>query len=258
MLYGAVIGDIAGSRFERGYNPKKKNFEFFHYNDRFTDDTVMSMAIYEATRDIVQSKCNDEYAKQLYIKYMQKWGQLYPDAGYGSSFYNWLYTKNPQPYGSWGNGSAMRVSAIGYMFNSLEETEKYAEISASVTHNHPEGIKGAKAIAGAIFLARTTHSKKIIKNYITNLGYSLKPSIIVRPTYKFDVSCQGTIPVAVQAFLEGKNFEDVVRIAVSMGGDSDTLGAISGSIAEAYFGIPDNIKNKCKTYLDKNILLVLN
>lgn len=257
MLYGAIIGDIVGSRFEEGYNPKKKNFELFHYQDKFTDDTIMTIAIYEAITEIIDNNCNADEAYQLFINYMQKWGRLYPGAGYGSSFYAWLYSDMPQPYNSWGNGSAMRVSAIGNMFNTLEETEKYARISAMVSHDHVEGIKGAVAIAGAIYLARTTHSKKAIKKYIRNLGYTLKPSFLVRPKYEFDVSCQGTIPVAVEAFLESKSFEDAIRIAISMGGDSDTIGAITGSIAEAFYGIPDTFIEQCNSYLDDNILSVL-
>lgn len=257
MLYGAVIGDIVGSRFERGHNPKKKNFELFHYSDRYTDDTVMSIAIYEATQEIIESKCDDITASQLYIKYLQKWGKLYPGAGYGSSFSRWIFDKNPQPYNSWGNGSAMRVSAIGNMFDTIEETQKYAKLSAEVTHNHPEGIKGAIAIAGAIYLARTTHNKKKIKKYIKSLGYTLKYSLIVRPTYQFDVSCQGTIPVAVEAFLESKSFEDALRIAVSMGGDSDTIAAITGSIAEAYYGVPEQLKNECHKYLDDELYILI-
>ncbi|MBQ8218248.1 MAG: ADP-ribosylglycohydrolase family protein [Bacilli bacterium] len=257
MLYGAVIGDIVGSRFERGYNPKKKNFELFHYSNRYTDDTVMTIAIYEATKEIVNSKCDDYTASCLYVDYLRKWGRLYPNAGYGSSFVGWLFSKDPKPYNSWGNGSAMRVSAIGYLFNTLSETEKYARLSAEVTHNHPEGIKGAVAVAGAIYLARTTHNKKKIRRYISNMGYTLKYSLFVRPKYKFDVSCQGTIPVAVEAFLESKSFEDALRIAVSMGGDSDTIAAIAGSIAEAYYGVPESFKNECHKYLDDELFTII-
>lgn len=253
MLYGAIIGDIVGSRFEHGFNSKKKNFELFHYCDKFTDDTVMTLAIYEATKDIVDSKCSDSVAKQLYISRMQEWGGLYPNVGYGSSFNNWLHSTNPKPYDSWGNGSAMRVSAIGYMFDTLAETEKYAELSAKVTHNHIEGIKGARAIAGAIYISRTTHSKKKVRQYITNLGYKLKHSLFVRLKHKFDVSCQGTVPVAVEAFLESNSFEDAIRIAISMGGDSDTIGAITGSIAEAFYGAPKKLMNDCHGYLDSRI-----
>lgn len=257
MLYGAVIGDIAGSRFERGHNPKKKNFEFFHYSDRFTDDTVMSIAIHEATQEIVKTKCDEDTAKELYIQSMQKWGRLYPNVGYGSSFAAWIYSQNPEPYGSWGNGSSMRVSSIGNSFESLRETEYYAKLSAEVTHNHPEGIRGAKAVAGAIYLARTTHSKKKIRDYIKDLGYDLKYNLFVRHKYKFDVSCQGTIPVAIESFLESHSFEDAIRNAISMGGDSDTIGAITGSIAEAFYGVPEEFKHECHKYLDDDILNII-
>ena len=257
MLYGTVIGDIAGSRFEFGGNPRKKNFELFHYKDRFTDDTIMTLAIYEATKRIKESKCDDNEARKIFVEEMQKWGREYINAGYGSKFHNWIESADPHPYGSWGNGSAMRVAAIGNMFDTLEEVEYYATLSADVTHNHPEGIKGAKAIAGAIFIARTTRNKKKVKSYIASLGYKMCNSIFVRPHYKFDVSCQGTIPVAVEAFIESHNFEEAIRIAVSMGGDSDTIGAITGSIAEAYYGVPDDLKQRCKKYLDEHILNVI-
>lgn len=254
MLYGAIIGDIAGSRFEREPNPKKKTFELFHPRNKYTDDSVMTIAVYEATKEIIRTQCDDTVAQQIYVKYLRKWGRLYPNAGYGIRFNRWLYSENPQPYNSWGNGSAMRVSAIGYLFDNLTETEKYAKLSAEVTHNHPEGIRGAIAIAGAIYLARTTHSKRKIKKYIKQLNYKLRPNILVRPKYEFDVSCQGTIPVAIESFLESKSFEDAIRNAVSMGGDSDTIAAITGSIAEAYYEIPNSFITECHKYLDNELL----
>lgn len=257
MLYGAIIGDIVGSRFEHCERQKKNEIEFFHKLDNFTDDSIMTLAIYEATKEIIDKNCDDQEALSIYIHYMKEWGKSYPDAGYGSSFKKWLSEDTPLPYNSWGNGSAMRVSAIGNMFNTLEETEKYAILSAEVSHNHTEGIKGAIAIAGSIYLARTTHNKRVIKKYIQELNYKIKPNFIVRPKHTFDVSCQGTIPVAIESFLESNSFEDAIRRAVSMGGDSDTLGAITGSIAEAYYGIPQQLITKCNTYLNDDILSVI-
>lgn len=257
MLFGAIIGDIAGSRFE-DYDYKKKDFEFFNYEDRFTDDSVMTVAIYEACKKIVANNLKDQSEiEKCFSDSMQKWGRMYPGAGYGGRFCEWIFSDDPQPYNSWGNGSAMRVSSIGWLFDSVAEVEKMAEYSANPTHNHPEGIKGAKAVAVSVFLARTKHSKRDVKKYIKSLGYKLQRCNKVRPTYKFDVSCQGTISVAVEAFLESKNFEDAIRLAISMGGDSDTIAAITGSIAEAFYGIPDEIIDGCKTYLTDEIKEVI-
>lgn len=258
MLYGAAIGDIAGSRFE-SYDYKSKDFEFFNYEDHFTDDTVMTIAVYEACLEIKSKGLTNQVdIEKCFTKYMQKWGRNYPGAGYGGRFCEWIFSENPKPYSSWGNGSAMRVSAIGWMFDSIEDVEKIAEYSANVSHNHIEGIRGAKAAAVAVYLARTGHSKRQIKRYIEGtLKYKLHRCGFVRPKYKFDVSCQGTIPVAIESFLESKNFEDAIRIAISMGGDSDTIGAITGAIAEAYYGIPDDIKLKSLNYMDKNITSVI-
>lgn len=259
MLFGATIGDIAGSRFE-SHDYKGKDFEFFNYEDRFTDDTVMTHAIYEACLEI-KSKglTNQADIEKCFTDYMQKWGREYPGAGYGGRFCEWIFSENPQPYNSWGNGSAMRVSPIGWLFDSIEEVERMAEYSANPSHNHPEGIRGAKAAAVAVYLARTGHSKREIKRYVEGtLKYKLHRCGFVRPKYKFDVSCQGTIPVAIESFLESKNFEDAVRTAVSMGGDSDTIGAITGAIAEAFYGVPEELKEGCKQYLDEHILSVIN
>lgn len=258
MLFGATIGDIAGSRFE-SYDYKGKDFEFFNYEDRFTDDTVMTMAIYDACKEIKDNGYTDSLEiEECFRDSMIKWGRKYPGAGYGGRFCEWLFSEDPQPYNSWGNGSAMRVSPIGWMFDSIEEVERMAELSAKPTHNHPEGVRGAKAAAGAVYLARTGHNKREIKKYIEGtLKYKLHRCGFVRPTYKFDVSCQGTIPVAVESFLESRNFEDAIRTAISMGGDSDTIGAITGSIAEAYYGVPDELKEGCKCYLDENILSII-
>lgn len=254
MLYGAIIGDIVGSRFEH-FDYKKKDFTFFAPEDRYTDDTVMTIAIYEACKEIkANNYTNQKQIESCFAKYMIEWGYQYPGAGYGGKFCEWIFSEDHEPYNSWGNGSAMRVSSVGWIFNTLEEVERMAEYSANPTHNHPEGIKGAKAVAVAIYLARTEHSKHKIKKYIKSLGYKLRRCNSVRPKYKFDASCQGTIPVAIEAFLESKNFEDAIRLAISMGGDSDTIGAITGSIAEAYYGIPIAFISKCNKYLDDTML----
>ncbi len=190
---------------------------------------------------------------------MQKWGKKYPNAGYGGMFIRWLHEKNPKPYGSFGNGSAMRVSPAGWLFDDVETTRHMAALTASVSHNHPEGIKGAEAIASAIFLARTGSSKEDIKNYIINeFGYDLSRSCDeIRPGYHHVETCQETVPEAITAFLEGQNFEDVIRTAVSLGGDCDTLTCIAGSMAEAFYGVPDEIAGECRKRLPKDINAVL-
>jgi ADP-ribosylglycohydrolase len=189
---------------------------------------------------------------------MKKFGHLYPNAGYGGRFGSWLFSEDIHPYNSWGNGSAMRVSPVAWMFDTLSEVEKYAEISAAVTHNHPEGIKGAKATAAAIFLARKGKTKDEIKAYVeSEYGYDLsRPLDEIRPNYRFNESCQATVPEAIIAFLESIDFEDAIRNAISLGGDSDTLAAITGSIAEAAYDIPEDIKGKVLSILDECLLNV--
>lgn len=183
----------------------------------------------------------------------------YPRAGYGQRFFFWLGKKNPQPYGSWGNGSAMRVSSVGWLYNSLEETRRYARLTAEVTHNHPEGIKGAEAVASAIFMARNGASKEEIKKYIIQeFDYDLSRTCDeIRPGYHHIESCQETVPEALTAFMEGTDFEDVVRTAVSLGGDCDTLTCIAASIAEAFYGLPDNMRGECRKRLPKDMLGIL-
>ena len=245
MKYGAILGDYIGSRFEYTEN-KSKDFELFHYNCSYTDDSIMTCAIWEACERIKKEGYEVyEQVEQYFTEAMQKWGRRYPypKGGYGTSFGYWIFNDNPQPYNSFGNGSAMRVSAVGWLFDTLEEVEKFAEWSAKPTHSHPEGKKGAKVTAGCIFLARTGHSKKEIKTYIEQY-YKLQPCDKVRPTYQFDVTCMGTLPVALEAFLESTSFEDAIRIAISMGGDADTIGAITGSIAEAFYGLPEEFQKK--------------
>ena len=249
-MLGAVIGDIVGSVYE-WRNIKTKDFPFFGKNCRFTDDSVMTFAVAEALMN--GGKPDD------YIEAMKRLGRMFPKAGYGGYFRKWLFSDERKPYNSWGNGSAMRVSPVGWWFDSLEDTEKAAEASASVTHNHPEGIKGAQATAAAVFLARNKTPKKEIKSYIENrFGYDLSRTLDeIRPGYVFDVSCMGTVPEAMIAYLESAGFKDAIRGAVSLGGDSDTLTAITGGIAEAAYGIPDEIAGKAVSLLDLPLLEIL-
>ena len=249
-MYGALLGDYIGSRFEFN-NLKSKDFELFHPDCQFTDDTIMTLAIKDACNRIKTEGYEIyEQAEQYFIEAMQKWGRAFPNVkgGYGSNFDYWLRSNDPRPYNSWGNGSAMRVSPVGWMFDTAEEVEKYAKWSAKPTHSHNYGITGAIVTAMCIFLARNGSTKQQIKEY-ANQYYKFESCDIVRPTYTFDVSCQGTMPVALECFFESTDFEDSIRLAISMGGDSDTIGAITGSIAEAFYGIPDNMKIKAEEIL---------
>jgi len=242
-MLGAIIGDIVGSVYEF-HNIKIKMFELFGEECRFTDDTVMTLAVAEG---LMNGGLADDF-----IDVMKRLGREYPHAGYGAHFNAWLMSDDREPYNSFGNGSAMRVSAVGWFFDTLEKTENSAEISAAVTHNHLEGIKGAQATAAAIFLARNGKTKQEIKQYIeSKYGYNLSRNLdVIRPNYLYDVSCQGTMPEAIIAFLESTDFEDAIRNAISLGGDSDTLAAITGGIAEAYYGIPKEIADKALGHLD--------
>ncbi len=250
MVLGAIIGDVVGSVYEWN-NIKTKNFELLKPECFFTDDTVMTVAVAQALirTSEKQSETNEKISFQReLIDRMQYFGNRYPNAGYGGMFRSWLASENPQPYNSFGNGSAMRVSPCGYIAVTLEEALMLARASAEVTHNHPEGIRGAQATAAAIFLARCKKSKADIKQYIKENFYALDRTLDeIRPGYTFDVSCGGTVPQAIQAFLESTDFEDAIRNAVSLGGDSDTLAAVTGSIAWAYyrdFGSPTDEKLK--------------
>ena len=245
-MIGAIIGDIVGSVYEWD-NIKTKDFPMFSPLSFFTDDTVMTIAVAEAL--LSGGKEED------FINSMKKYGEMYPDAGYGGRFINWLFTDETQAYNSWGNGSAMRVSPVACHFDTLSEVEYFAKKSAEVTHNHPEGIKGAQATAVAIFLARNGRTKDEIKKYIEiNYHYDLSRTLDeIRPSYKFDESCQGTVPQAIIAFLESSDFEDAIRNAISLGGDSDTLTAITGSIAEGAYIVPEWIKKKTLEVLDENL-----
>lgn len=235
FLLGAVAGDVIGSVYEH-YRTKRMDFPFFPEGSRFTDDTVMTVAnAYWLL-----------YGEDL-ARVMQRYGNRYPHAGYGGMFRKWLTEESPQPYRSFGNGSAMRVSPVGWAFDTLEETLEAASRSASVTHNHPEGIKGAQAVAACIFLARHNEAKQEIKAFVEQaFGYDLARTCDeIRPSYRFDSRCQGSVPESILAFLESTDYESAVRLAVSLGGDADTMGAIAGSIAEAYYGgVPEPIRQE--------------
>ena len=256
-MYGALLGDMIGAPYEFDRGNKSKEFPLFCENSRFTDDSVMTIAVAEALLD--SRFLDDDSIRAALIKSMRKWGKKYPDAGYGRKFLCWLREKDPKPYGSCGNGSAMRVSAAGWLFDTLEETREKARLTAEVTHDHPEGIKGAEAASSAIFLARTGRSKEEIRDYIVQeFGYDLSRTCDqIRPSYYHNESCQKTAPEAITAFLEGTDFEDVIRTAVSLGGDCDTLTCIAGSIAEAFYGVPAILKAECKRRLPEDMAYIL-
>ena len=257
-MYGAILGDIIGSPFEFDRGDKTKDFKLFSRRSHFTDDSVMTLAVCEALLKVGQDVTVKEIEDAV-ISSMQSWGRRYPHAGYGGYFRRWLTARHPEPYNSYGNGSAMRVSAAGWLYDSLEKTRVVAKATANVTHNHPEGIKGAEATASAIFMARNGSSKEEIKKYIENeFHYDLNRTLNeIRPGYHMDETCQKTVPEAIIAFLEAKDFEDAIRNAVSLGGDTDTLGAITGSIAEAYYGIPEWLITECRKRINKDMRIVL-
>ena len=258
VLYGAFLGDIIGSPYEFDRGDKTKDFPLFNEESHYTDDSVMTIAVAEALLKVDRDADKDTTTNEI-IKSMLKWGRKYPHAGYGGRFRNWLKEDNPKPYGSYGNGSAMRVSAAGWLYDTLERTREVARWTAEVSHNHPEGIKGAEATASAIFLARTGKTKEEIKNYIINeFNYDLSRTLDeIRPNYHHVESCQETVPEAITAFLESTDFEDAIRNAVSLGGDTDTLACITGSIAEAFYGVPKELIIECRKRLSKEILLVV-
>lgn len=254
-MLGAIIGDIVGSRFEWD-NIKTKEFDFLTYKCAVTDDSIMSLAVAKA---IVQ--CNGEYSalSENAVKCMQEIGRPYPFCGYGGMFREWMYSDDPKPYGSYGNGAAMRVSACGFAATSMNEAIELSRKVTEVTHNHPDGIKGAEATTVAIYMARTGSSILDIRDYINNNYYPMNFTLDgIRDSYSFNETCQNTVPQAIMAFLESESFEDAIRNAISIGGDSDTLAAITGGIAEAYHGIPVEIRKHALTFLDELQLSVLN
>ena len=250
-MLGAITGDIVGSTRE-WHNIKTENFELVPKGSRFTDDTVMTLAVAEWLMT------DPEHQPGTLVACMQRLGRKYPNAGYGARFYKWLYLESPEPYGSWANGSAMRVSPVAWVADSLSEAQELAKMSSIVTHDHPEGIKGALATGDAIFLARTGSSKDEIKSHIEkNYNYDLDRKLDdIRPFYKFDVSCAGSVPESIICFLEADDFEDTVRNAVSLGGDADTQAAIAGGMASAYWDVPSEISEKGIEHLDSNLLEV--
>ncbi len=238
-MIGAIAGDIIGSVYE--HSPiKTKHFPLFHPQCRFTDDSVLTVAIARAILE-----------EGDYLTAVWELGRRYPHAGYGGSFIHWLGSSSPEPYDSWGNGAAMRVSPVGFAFNEAETVLTQAARSAEISHNHPEGIKGAQATAFSIYLARTGHDKPAIRAQIVDrFGYDLDRTVDdIRPTYRFDVSCQGTVPESIVAFLDADSWEDAIRNAISLGGDADTLACITGGIAEAYYGIGEDIMRSVQAYL---------
>lgn len=256
-MLGAILGDIIGSRFEFYRDGKTKDFNLFTRFNDFTDDTVMTVAIADALID--KAEIMEDVFKYHFIKSMQKWGRKYPNAGYGQRFYWWLKEEEPKPYGSYGNGSAMRVSSIGWLFDELERVRRIARWSAEVSHNHIEGIKGAECTAAVIYLARTGHSKEEIKDYvIKEFNYDLTESLDeLRKRHEHIESCMDSLPKALVSFFEGDSYEDVVRNAVSIGGDTDTLAAIAGAMAEAMYGIPESIKEEGLKYLPNDMKEVI-
>ena len=252
-MLGAIIGDIVGSRFEWA-NIKSKRFKFFGKQSRFTDDTVMTVALADA---LLKAGTDLDLLHDTAVSSMQVFGRAYSRAGYGGLFRKWLRSKSPKPYNSFGNGSAMRVSACAYVGNSLEEVLALATTVTDVTHNHPDGIAGALATAGATYMARTGASKDENRQYVSENYYALDFTLDeIRPTYSFKSSCAETVPQAVVAFLESTDFEDAIRNAISIGGDSDTLGAITGAIAEAYYGIPEDIQEAGLSHLDRPLISI--
>jgi ADP-ribosylglycohydrolase len=243
-MIGAIAGDIIGSVYE--HRPiKTKDFPLFDPRCRFTDDSVLTVAVADS---ILTGRSYSESIREI--------GRRYPGAGYGGLFSQWLHSHNPKPYNSWGNGSAMRVSPIGFAFSEEKEVLRQARKTAEISHNHPEGIKGAQATALAVFLARTVRDKEGIRKRIRHrFGYDLDRRVDdIRPTYTFDVSCQGTVPEAIIAFLDSRSYEDAIRNAISLGGDSDTLACITGGIAQAFYGkIPSHIQTKVKEFLTPDL-----
>ena len=255
-MIGAMIGDIVGSRFEgRRRNCKSKDFDLFSPWCHFTDDTVLTAAVCCA---LLKCKADRSDLSELAARYLRAFWYLYPHRGYGGYFRRWALSPDPQPYNSYGNGAAMRVSGCGWAGRTIDEVKQLAKAVTAVTHDHPEGLKGAEAAAVAVFLARSGKSMREIRDYIAKNYYSLDFTIDgIRDTYSFDVSCQGSVPQALEAFLESTGFEDAIRNAVSIGGDSDTIAAITGSVAEAYYGVPDDLREQALTFLDKRLCDIL-
>lgn len=250
-MLGAIIGDVVGSVYEWN-NIKSTDFPLFVESSTFTDDTVMTIAVGEALMSIGDKDLDDDMVVRHAIKEsLVKYGKNYPNVGYGSRFRDWIFSNEHSPYNSYGNGSAMRVSSVAYFALDLDDALRLARLSAEVTHNHIEGIKGAEAVAGCIYLALSGKGKEVIRTFVEKRYYSLDFTLDeIRDNYTFDVTCQGSVPQAICAFLEGKSFEEVIRLAISIGGDSDTIAAIAGSIGEAFFVVPNEFKVEVSSRLD--------
>ena len=258
-MYGAILGDMIGAPYEFDRGEKTKDFPLFGKTSQFTDDSIMTLAVAEALLDAREQ--TETEIKEAVVRSLRKWGRRYPwpMGGYGGRFGAWLRSQDPQPYHSYGNGSAMRVPAVGWLYDTLEETRQVARWTAEVTHDHPEGVKGAEATASAVFLARTGAGKEEIRAYIVReFGYDLSRTCDeIRPGYCHKESCQETVPEAITAFLEGESLEDAIRTAVSLGGDTDTVACITGGMAEAYHGVPEELKRACRSRLPEDLLAVL-
>ena len=252
-MIGAIIGDVVGSRFEF-FNHKSKDFEFFHERCSVTDDSVMTIAVANALM-----VC-DDYSKlgEVAIREMVDFGRMYPDAGYGAYFISWIFSNVHEPDNSFGNGAAMRISPVGFVAKTLDEVKELSHKITEISHNHPEGLKGAEATAVAIFLARQGKTIPEIRDYINKHYYKLDFTLDdIRDSYFHVETCQETVPQAITAFLESTSFEDAIRNAISVGGDSDTIAAITGGIAEAYYGIPEKFIDKLKNYLDETFMDII-
>lgn len=251
-MLGAIFGDIVGSVYEF-HNTDDYAFRLLSSRSKPTDDSYMTLAVAESLMETWDK--SDDDVREAVVRNMRRYGREYPDGGYGGMFSRWLQVKNPKPYNSFGNGSAMRVSPAGWLYETMEETLHAAELTADVTHNHPEGIKGAQAIAAAVFLARSGVGKDGIRSYIEqNFGYDLSRSWeVIRKDYGFYEICQKSVPEALCMFLQGKDYEDVIRLSVSLGGDSDTIACMAGAVAEAYFGMPEWMKEECMKRLDPSL-----
>lgn len=250
-MLGAIIGDIIGSPYEFG-SDKTKNFPLFLPECRPTDDSILTIAVACACTEADLD--NEEEFKTVLTEKMRLLGRQYPDAGFGDLFFRWLMDDDAQSYGSYTNGSAMRVSPVAWAADSLEQAQRLAKWSSEITHDHPDGIRGAQAVASAVYLARTGSSKEEIRRYIQAHYYELDISLErLRPGYRHDMTCEGSVPPAIVCFLEGEDYEDCVRNAISLGGDGDTQAAIAGAIAEAYFGIPDAIREEALEHLDEEL-----
>ncbi len=253
-MLGAIIGDIVGSRFEWN-NHRNKNFELFTPECKVTDDSIMTLAIAKALLS-----CDGEYSRlgEKAVFWMRKIGRRYPRCGYGGRFRKWMFSDNPKPYGSYGNGAAMRVSPCGFIAAGMEEAKALSKAVTEVTHNHEEGLKGAEAATVALYLARTGAGLEEIRKAIQKDYYPLDFTLDgIRGGYRFNETCQETVPQAIEAFLESAGFEDAIRNAISIGGDSDTLAAITGGIAEAFYGVPDEIRQSAEKYLNSEFLGIL-